>query len=77
MCVTPDNSKEAITHFKVLERFNKFVDPCVPIPELITELTGITDDMLKGADKIEVVMPQFLSFVGDSVLVAHNADFRN
>ena len=44
---------------KVLERFNKFVDPEVPIPEVITQLTGIDDSMVKGADKIDVVLKEF------------------
>ena len=60
---------------KVIERFNEFVDPCVPIPEIITELTGINDDMVKGADKIDVVLRQFLDFIGDRLLIAHNANF--
>ena len=60
---------------KEIDRFQAFVDPGCKLEKRTTDLTGITDDMLKGADKIEVVMPQFLSFVGDSVLVAHNADF--
>ena len=60
---------------KVLETFNKFVDPCVPIPELITELTGIDDSMVQGADKIDVVLREFLDFAGDRLLIAHNANF--
>ena len=60
---------------KVLERFNEFVDPCVPIPEIITELTGINDDMVKGANKIDIVLRQFLDFIGDRLLIAHNANF--
>ena len=39
------------------------------------ELTGITDDMLVGAPSIEEVLPKFLEFVGNRVLVAHNSDF--
>ena len=60
---------------EVLARFNKFVDPCVPIPEVITELTGIDDSMVQGADKIDVVLREFLDFVGDRLLIAHNANF--
>ena len=41
----------------------------------VMNLTGITEDMLKGAPKIEEVLPKFLEFVGDRVLVAHNSDF--
>ena len=58
-----------------VDRFQTFVDPGVKLEKRTVELTGITDDMLKGAPKIEGVLPQFLEFVGDSVLVAHNADF--
>ncbi len=60
---------------KELDRFQTFVDPQRPLDKKITELTGITDAMLRGAPKIEQVLPQFLDFVGDRVIVAHNADF--
>ncbi len=58
-----------------IDRFQTFVDPERKLEARIIELTGITDGMLVGAPKIEDVLPQFLEFVGDSVLVAHNADF--
>ncbi|MBR4863379.1 MAG: PolC-type DNA polymerase III, partial [Oscillospiraceae bacterium] len=58
-----------------LDRFQTFVDPERSLDSKIVELTGITDRMLVGAPKIEEVLPKFLEFVGDSVLVAHNADF--
>ena len=58
-----------------LERFQTFVDPGRPLDKKITELTGITDDMLRGAPKLDAVLPEFLKFVGERVLVAHNADF--
>ena len=60
---------------KELERFQTFVDPGRKLEKKIVDLTGITDDMLGGAPKIAEVMPKFLEFVGDRVLVAHNADF--
>ena len=60
---------------KELDRFQTFVDPHRPLEKKIVELTGITDDMLKGAPSIEEVLPKFLEFVGDRVLVAHNSDF--
>ena len=60
---------------KEIDRFQTFVDPEQRLVPKIIELTGITDAMLRGAPKIEQVLPQFLEFVGDSVLVAHNADF--
>ena len=58
-----------------LARFQTFVDPGRMLERKIVDLTGITDDMLVGAPKIEEVLPQFLEFVGDSPLIAHNADF--
>ena len=60
---------------KELDRFQTFVDPgCKILPETTT-LTGITNDMVKGAPTIVQALPKFMEFVGDRVLVAHNADF--
>ena len=58
-----------------VDRFQTFVDPERPLDRKIVELTGITDDMLKGAPKIQEVLPKFLEFIGGRVLVAHNSDF--
>ncbi len=58
-----------------IARFQTFVDPERQLEPKIIELTGITDAMLKGAPKIETVLPEFLKFIGDSPVVAHNADF--
>ena len=60
---------------KITERFSTFVNPKVPIPFQITQLTSITDQMVMDAPDIETVLPKFLTFVGDAVLVAHNASF--
>lgn len=56
-------------------RFQTFVNPHCLLEKKIVDLTGITDDMLIDAPDIKEVLPQFLEFVGDRVLVAHNADF--
>ena len=58
-----------------IDRFQTFVDPERSLEKRIVELTGITDEMLVGAPKIEKVLPEFLKFIGDRVIVAHNSDF--
>lgn len=60
---------------KITERFSTFVNPKRPIPFEITQLTGISDQMVLDAPDIETVLPEFLRFVGNSALVAHNAGF--
>lgn len=55
--------------------FSEFVNPNRPIPPKITKLTSITDSMVRDADPIEKVLPKFLDFCQDSILVGHNADF--
>ena len=60
---------------EITERFSTFVNPQVPIPFHIEKLTSINDSMVMDADPIEVVLPRFLEFVGDAILVAHNANF--
>ncbi|WP_142414361.1 PolC-type DNA polymerase III [Hathewaya massiliensis] len=59
----------------IIDNFNNFVNPKISIPYNITELTGITNDMVRSEDGIEIVLPKFLDFIKDSVLVAHNASF--
>lgn len=57
------------------ERFETFVDPHVPIPPHITSITGITDDMVRGAPSLNESLIRFLSYIGDCPIVAHNAPF--
>ena len=59
----------------ITERFSAFVNPEVPIPFHIENLTGIKDDMVITAPVIAEVMPEFLAFCDGAVMVAHNADF--
>ena len=58
---------------KITEAFDTFVDPAVPIPAKVVELTGINDGMVAGAPDPDTALKQFLEFAGDRVLVAHNA----
>ena len=60
---------------EVIDEFSCFVNPEKPIPQRVVEVTNITDDMVKDAETIDKVMPKVIDFVGESVLVAHNADF--
>ena len=61
-----------------LGNFESFVNPLAPIPEYITEMTGITDLMLAKAPVIDEILPAFLEFAGsadETIIVAHNAPF--
>ncbi len=60
---------------KIVDRFSAFVNPGVPIPFRIEQLTSINDEMVMDADPIEIVLPQFLQFCEGAVFVAHNAGF--
>jgi DNA polymerase III subunit epsilon len=59
----------------VLGTFQTMVNPGRAIPPMVTMLTGITESMVHTAPRIESVLPTFLEFIGDAVLVAHNARF--
>lgn len=63
---------------EVIDEFSCFVNPERHIPERVSEVTNITDDMVKDAETIETIFPKVLEFLGDSketVIVAHNANF--
>ena len=60
---------------KVIDEFSCFVNPEKHIPERVTEVTNITDEMVKDAETIDKVFPKILEFIKDAVLVAHNAPF--
>lgn len=78
-----DNNKDTITEIgavkveggKIVDKWSTFVNPCRPIPEHITNLTGINDAMVKNAPKIDEILGSFLEFAKDCTLVAHNAAF--
>ena len=60
---------------EVIDSFSTFVNPQRPIPQEVIDVTNITDEMVADAPTIDQIMPKVLEFIGDSVIVAHNADF--
>jgi exonuclease, DNA polymerase III, epsilon subunit family len=64
-----------VENFKVVDRFSELINPKKDISYKVQELTGITNDLIKDKPTIEEILPKFIDFIGDSVLVAHNADF--
>ena len=64
-----------IVNRNIVDRYSTFINPEVPIPYEIEQLTSITDDMVIGAPKVETVLPEFLQFCQGCCLVAHNASF--
>lgn len=60
---------------KIVSNYQKFINPQEPLSDFTTELTGITNDMVANADTIDVVLPEFINYCKDTVLVAHNAEF--
>ncbi len=64
-----------VANKEIVDQFESFVDPGYEIDGFITGLTGITNQMLQEAPDVNSVLPRFLSFIGDSIIVAHNANF--
>jgi len=60
---------------RIVDKFMSLVNPEIPIPRFVASLTGISNDMVRRAPMFAELAPQWLDFVSDSVLVAHNAPF--
>ncbi len=60
---------------EIIDEFSSFIKPKSKIPQKITKITGITEDMVSEAPSQNKVLSQFYDFIGDNVLVAHNAGF--
>lgn len=61
--------------YGVIARYNVLINPTIPMPEEASRINNITDDMLADKPVMELVMPDFLSFIKNSILIAHNAKF--
>ncbi|MFW6230980.1 MAG: PolC-type DNA polymerase III [Nanoarchaeota archaeon] len=59
----------------IIDKFESLVNPGVRIPAFITQLTGIDNEMVKDAPSLDEALQRFLTFLGDAVIVAHNAQF--
>ncbi len=64
-----------VDHGEFLNPFSTLINPGIPIPFPVQQLTGITDRMVSKAPAIEEVMPAFLDYLGDTPIIAHNAAF--
>ena len=64
-----------IENGEITERFSQLINPQKPIPPNIVNLTGITDEMVADKPAIDTVLPEFLEFCKEAVVVAHNASF--
>ena len=59
----------------IVETFNEYVKPPIPIPEKIQKLTGITNEMVENSSNIYDIMPKLITFIGNNTIVCHNASF--
>lgn len=60
---------------KIVSKFNSLVKPKNEMDEYITELTGITNEMVKDAPTIEEILPDFMNYIGNDILIGHNVNF--
>lgn len=64
-----------IENNKIIDIYQRFVNPKEPLSDFTTELTGITNQMVSSEKEIDEILPEFLEFSKGSILVAHNAEF--
>lgn len=60
---------------RIVDRYSQLINPGKKIPKKIQEITGINDALVENMPKIDEVLPEFMEFLGDATLVAHNAPF--
>lgn len=68
-------SAVTVENYQIVDQFTSFVNPDVPIPPFIEELTGINEEMLKNAPAFKDIAPIIQSLLADSIFVAHNVPF--
>jgi len=64
-----------VRNHKVIAEFSELINPHEPIPRFIKNLTGITDEMVKEALELDVVLRKFQEFLADDIIVGHNVNF--
>ncbi|MGL5711996.1 MAG: 3'-5' exonuclease [Paraclostridium sp.] len=64
-----------IVNSKIIRNYSRFVKPKRAIPEFITNITNITNDMVEDEQSINEVLPRFRKYIGDRTIIAHNAKF--
>lgn len=64
-----------VSNDRIIEEFQTLVNPNAPIDDFIMHLTGISNEMVSDAPLIESVLPAFLRFIGDDIVIGHNANF--
>lgn len=64
-----------IRNNQIMDSFSTLIQPTYPIDTFITDLTGITNEMLESAPSIEIVLPEILNFIGEDIIVGHNVNF--
>ena len=74
-CEIIELSAIKVENNEIADTFSSLVKPTTPIPEFIQELTGITNEMVSTAPAISEILPKYLSFLGESILVGHNVTF--
>ena len=74
-CDIIELSAARVVDGRITDTFSELVNPGYKLPDFITDLTGITNEMLSGSPKIGDVLPRFLDFCGDNIIVGHNVNF--
>lgn len=64
-----------IINGEIVKNYSRLIKPKNSIPKFITDITNIDNDMVKNEESIEVILPKFREYIGDRVIIAHNAKF--